>query len=183
MWHNSNERDKVPNATNHNKFLSNKCSPWEQIPNVNATNIRQILTWCRAFLESKFQIRSMKLKLVKLCSPWEPKHQSIQRTVLQLWVPQIEPWLKHLFPEYCFLYLLQKCHFKYTVYVSLYLYLYVEELFALTEKQQQKMAPSSTMCSPVTWLSCDRRCEPKRRYANKNKTTKKKVKNKTNRIK
>ena len=138
MWHNSNERDKVPNATNHNKFLSNKCSPWEQIPNANATNNRQILTWCRAFLESKFQIRSMKLKLVKLCSPWEPKHQSIQRTVLQLWVPQIEPWLKHLFPEYCFLYLLQKCHFKYTVYVSLYLYLYVEELFALTENNNKK---------------------------------------------
>ena len=65
MWHNSNERDKVPNATNHNKFLSNKCSPWEQIPNANATNNRQTLTWCRAFLESKFQIRSMKLKLVE----------------------------------------------------------------------------------------------------------------------
>ena len=74
----------------------------------------------------------------KLCSPWEPKHQSIRRTVLQLWVPQIEPWLKHLFPEYCFLYLLQKCHFKYTVYVSLYLYLYVEELFALTENNNKK---------------------------------------------
>ena len=65
MWHNSNERDKVPNATNHNKFLSNKCSPWEQIPNANATNNRQILTRCGAFLESKFQIRSMKLKLVE----------------------------------------------------------------------------------------------------------------------
>ena len=65
MWHDSNERDKVPNAKNHNKFLSNKCSPWEQIPNANATNNRQILTWCSAFLESKFQIRSMKLKLVE----------------------------------------------------------------------------------------------------------------------
>ena len=65
MWHNSNERDKVPNATNHNKFLWNKCSLWQQIPNANATNNRQILTRCRAFLESKFQIRSMKLKLVE----------------------------------------------------------------------------------------------------------------------
>ena len=37
----------------------------------------------------------------------------------------------------------------------------------LQKKQQQKMAPSSTMCSPVTWLSCDRKCEPKRRDANK----------------
>ena len=68
MWHNSNERDKVPNETNHNKFLSNKCSPWEQIPNANATNNRQILTRCGAFLESKFQIRSMKLKLVEAVS-------------------------------------------------------------------------------------------------------------------
>ena len=48
--------------------------------------------------------------------------------------PQTEPWLKHLFPEYCFLYLHQRCHFKYTVYVSLY----VEELFALAEKTTTK---------------------------------------------
>ena len=31
----------------------------------------------------------------------------------------------------------------------------------------RKWPPSSTMCSPVTWLSCDRKCEPKRRRANK----------------
>ena len=43
---------------------------------------------------------------------------------------KLNPDQSILFPEYCFLYLHQRCYFKYTVYV------YVEELFALAENNK-----------------------------------------------
>ena len=160
MWHNSNERDKVPNATNHNKFLWNKCSPWQQIPNANATNNRQILTRCRAFLESKFQIRSMKLKLVEAVFSLRTK-TSIDSANSSSTVSSTNWTLIKAF--YSLNTASCTCTKDVTLSIQCTCPCTLKNCLLLQKKQQQKMAPSSTMCSPVTWLSCDRKCEPKRR--------------------
>ena len=54
---------------------------------------------------------------------------------------KLNPGYFILFPECCFLYLHQRCYFKYTVYV------YFEELFAVAEKQQKKMAAKPLPCA------------------------------------
>ena len=170
MWHNSNERDKVPNATNHNKFLSNKCSPWEQIPNANATNNRQILTWCRAFLESKFQIRSMKLKLVEAVFSLRTK-TSIDSANSSSTVSSTNWTLIKAF------YSLNTASCTCTKDVTLNIqctcpYTCTLKNCLLLQKKQQKMAPSSTMCSRSANQNADMQIK-----------TTKKGENKTNRIK